>query len=217
MKRVWLIIAMCSVTLGLFAETREDFSTRRNELRVGWGDQLFESLMWHNPVQIATTLPETYTAVYHENYRHNQHIWAEYLWRFNYWFALGGMVDVSEVGWNDVTRNGQGTEIMRSKRKYFYNCVIMPNMRFTYFHHPNVNIYSSLGIGMDINGGTETNARGKKTDIGLAVNGTVVGVSANYDRWFMAVDLGGLTALKDKNTIFLAFSRMINVSIGVRF
>jgi hypothetical protein len=93
----------------------------------------------------------------------------------------------------------------------------MPTIRFTYFHHPYVNLYSGLGIGMDINGGTETNAYGFHNDIGAAINLTVFGVSANYDRWFAAVDFGGMYALKNKNTIFLLSSRMINVSIGARF
>ena len=127
------------------------------------------------------------------------------------------MVDLSEVHWDDVTRNGAGVEIARSKGHYFCNAVIMPTIRFTYFHHPNVNLYSGLGIGLDINGGTETNSLGKTTDFGAAINFTVFGVSANYDRWFWTVDFGGLYALRDANTIFMASSRIINVGLGVRF
>ena len=124
---------------------------------------------------------------------------------------------MSEVGWDDVTRNGVGAVVNTSKNHYFYNLVFMPTVRFTYFHHPYVNLYSGLGVGMDINGGTETNALGRNTDIGAAVNITVFGVSANYDRWFWTVDFGGLTALKNANTIFMACSRIINVSFGARF
>ena len=51
----------------------------------------------------------------------------------------------------------------------------------------------------------------------MALNLTLVGVSVSYDRWFMAFDFGGLTSLRDKNTIFMAMSRMMNASIGVRF
>ena len=173
--------------------------------------------MWHNPTSIVTNLPASWNQTYHENYRHHQHIWLEYQYRFNYWFSLGGMVDVSEVGWDIVTRNGQGTELARKRNNYFYNLVIMPTVRFTYFHHPNVNLYSGLGVGLDINGGTETNLKGKHTDVGAAVQITVIGVSANYDRWFFTFDLGGLTALKNTNAIYMACSRMLNVGIGARF
>ena len=46
---------------------------------------------------------------------------------------------------------------------------------------------------------------------------TVFGVSANYQRWFATMDFGGMTALKNTNTIYMALSRMINVSVGARF
>ena len=215
--KILLFIALLGVCSASFAETKWDHITWRNELRIGWGDQLFESLMWHNPTNIVTTMPATWQQVYHEDYRHNQHLWLEYQYRFSHWFSLGAMTDISEVGWNDVTRDGTGAEISRSDRKYFYNVVVMPTIRFTYYHHPNVNLYSGLGLGMNINGGTEINGQGKHTEIGMAINGTVFGVSANYDRWFGAVDFGGLTALRNANYIYMALSRMINVSIGVRF
>lgn len=201
----------------MMSETKWDHVNRRNEIRIGWGDQLFESLIWHNPTSITTTMPAEATYRYKERYRHNQHIWVEYQYRFKHWFSLGGMIDMSEVGWDIVTRNGQGTELARDKKNYFYNLVIMPTIRFTYFHHPNVNIYSGLGVGMDINGGTEVDGKGRHTAVGAAVNFTLVGVSANYDRWFCAFDLGGMYALKNANAIYMASSRIMNVSIGARF
>ena len=201
----------------MMSETKWDHINRRNELRIGWGDQLFESLVWHNPTSVTTTMPAEATYQYKERYRHHQHLWMEYQYRFKYWFSLGAMVDMSEVGWDVVTRNGQGTELARDKKNYFYNLVIMPTIRFTYFHHPNVNIYSGLGVGMDINGGTEVDGKGRHTALGAAVNLTLVGISANYDRWFCAFDLGGMYALKNANAIYMASSRIMNVSIGARF
>ena len=199
------------------AENKWTHITQRNELRIGWGDQLFESLIWHNPTSIITTMPDSYQQVYKENYSYNQHVWMEYQWRFTHWFSLGAMVDFSHVGWDEVTRNGKGAELNRKENQFFYNAVIMPTIRFTYFHHENVNFYSGLGIGLDINGGTETNALGNHTDVGAAINLTVFGISANYQRWFWTVDCGGLYALKNMNTIFLMSSRIVNVGMGVRF
>lgn len=218
MKKQILIffVLLCGVSSS-FAETKWDYLNWRSELRIGWGDQLFESLMWHNPTAITNTMPATYTQTYHESYRHRQHLWLEYQYRFTHWFSLGGMVDLSEVSWDDVKRNGAGVEVSRDPNHYFYNAVIMPTIRFTYYHHPNVNLYSGIGLGIDINGGTEKNGYGKTTEIGFAINGTVFGVSANYDRWFMTVDFGGLTALRNVNNIYMALSRIINVGVGVRF
>lgn len=208
---------LCSIAVVGFAENKWTHITQRNELRIGWGDQLFESLIWHNPTSIITTMPDSYQQVYKENYSYNQHVWMEYQWRFTHWFSLGAMVDFSHVGWDEVTRNGKGAELNRKEEQFFYNAVIMPTIRFTYFHHENVNFYSGLGIGLDINGGTETNALGNHTDVGAAINLTVFGISANYQRWFWTVDCGGLYALKNMNTIFLMSSRIVNVGMGVRF
>jgi hypothetical protein len=96
-----------------FAENKWTHITQRNELRIGWGDQLFESLIWHNPTSIITTMPDSYQQVYKENYSYNQHVWMEYQWRFTHWFSLGAMVDFSHVGWDEVTRNGKGAELNR--------------------------------------------------------------------------------------------------------
>ena len=208
---------LCSIAVVGSAENKWTHITQRNELRMGWGDQLFESLIWHNPTSIITTMPDSYQQVYKENYCYNQHVWMEYQWRFTHWFSLGAMVDFSHVGWDEVTRNGKGAELNRKEDQFFYNAVIMPTIRFTYFHHENVNFYSGLGVGLDINGGTETNADGHNTDVGAAVNLTVFGISANYQRWFWTVDCGGLYALKNANTIFLMSSRIVNVGMGVRF
>mgnify|MGYP002512701806 FL=1 len=208
---------LCSIAVVGSAENKWTHITQRNELRIGWGDQLFESLIWHNPTSITTTMPDSYQQVYKENYSYNQHVWMEYQWRFTHWFSLGAMVDFSHVGWDEVTRNGKGAELNRKEEQFFYNAVIMPTIRFTYFHHENVNFYSGLGIGLDINGGTETNAFGNHTDVGAAINLTVFGISANYQRWFWTVDCGGLYALKNMNTIFLMSSRIVNVGMGVRF
>lgn len=208
---------LCSIAVVGFAENKWTHITQRNELRIGWGDQLFESLIWHNPTSIITTMPDSYQQVYKENYSYNQHVWMEYQWRFTHWFSLGAMVDFSHVGWDEVTRNGKGAELNRKENQFFYNAVIIPTIRFTYFHHENVNFYSGLGIGLDINGGTETNALGNHTDVGAAINLTVFGISANYQRWFWTIDCGGLYALKNMNTIFLMSSRIVNVGMGVRF
>ena len=216
-NKFFFLLLLCSIAVVGSAENKWTYITQRNELRIGWGDQLFESLIWHNPTSIITTMPDSYQQVYKENYSYNQHVWMEYQWRFTHWFSLGAMVDFSHVGWDEVTRNGKGAELNRKEDQFFYNAVIMPTIRFTYFHHENVNFYSGLGVGLDINGGTETNALGNHTDVGAAINLTVFGISANYQRWFWTIDCGGLYALKNMNTIFLMSSRIVNVGMGVRF
>ena len=199
------------------AETKEQRMQWLHELRVGWGDQLFESLVWQNKPYIMTIMPETYQETNPENYHYYQHFWLEYQKRHNTWFSYGGMIDGSGVSWTNVTRNGKGNIVSQEAGHNFYNIVIMPTIRFTYLHHEYVNLYSGIGIGLGINGGTETNGLGHKTDAGMAINFSVIGISANYQRWFWAFEVGGLYSLKNANTIFLASSRILNASLGVRF
>ena len=218
MKRVFgvILVGLMSV-VAVNAETLLDRTYWKHEIRIGWGDQLFETLMWHQKATIVTTLDGMYVEGYHENFHYDQHLWAEYQYRVNDWFGFGGMVDLSEVHWDEVYRDGMGEDVMRDPGHYFYNLIFMPTARFTYFHHDYVNLYSGLGVGLGINGGTEMDIRGKKTDVGAAVDVIVLGMSANYKQWFFAVDVGGLYSLKNSNTIFLASSKMIRASIGMRF
>lgn len=216
-KKIFILIALCCIGLYVQAETKEARELMKHEVRLGWGDQLFETLIWHNPTNIIKTMPESYRYKYNENHRYFQHIWAEYQNRYLSWFSYGVMVDFGAVAWDEIMRNGRGQEMSRSKNHFFYNLTIMPTINFTYFHHEYVNLYSGLGIGMDINGGTESNAKGHKTDLSAAVNITILGVSANYNRWFWFFDYGGMYALKNRDTIFMAKSRMMNAGFGVRF
>ena len=48
-----------------------------HELRIGWGDQIFESIVWRSGLY-PTVLPEDYTIVNNENFRYIQHYYVEY-------------------------------------------------------------------------------------------------------------------------------------------
>lgn len=211
---IWLMLAAIAPVM---AETRIDRMVMPNEIRIGWGDMLFESLMWHNPTSVPQTMPEEWSNVYDEDFRHHQHLFLEYQYRVNYWLGVGLMTDLGEVDWNRVIRNGRGEEISREPGHYFYNISVMPTVRFTYLRTEYANFYSGLGIGLCVNGGTEYNSAGKTTDFGAAVNLTLLGLSVNYKRWFAAVEVGGLYGLKNANTVFMAGSRTFNASIGARF
>lgn len=215
-KLLFILIISLGFT-NLYAETKQDREFMRHELRIGWGDQLFESLVWHRSSHVVNTMPESYQTTYHENYHYDQHVWFEYQHRPNYWFSYGALADFSNVRWTDVVRDGKGREVSRDPGQNFYNILLMPTIRFTYLHHPNVNMYFGIGFGMGINGGSEKNTNGKKTDIGAAASISVIGLSANYQRWFWTLDLGGVYSLKNLNTIFLASSEIMRVGLGVRF
>ena len=57
-----------------------------HELRIGWGDQTFETLMWRNELH-PTVLPPEYQTTYDEHFRYTQHWFMEYLYNVNYWYT----------------------------------------------------------------------------------------------------------------------------------
>lgn len=207
---------LCSA-LPLMAEDKEHRSMNPHELRLGWGDQHFEHLVWHASPQPVNTLSSTYTAVYDENFRYTQHWFVEYQYRQNAWFSFGGLFDGSGVVWDKVTRNGLGDELSRDSNHSLYNIIIMPTVYFTYLHHKHVSLHSGLGVGMDINGGTETDFKGRKTVAAPALNLNLFGVSAGFGRWFAAVDLGAMISLTDGQHIYQFGGRLISASIGATF
>lgn len=218
-----LLMVLCLLCVPMCAESRTDVSERPDEVRIGWGDQMFETLMWQNPTT-QTIIPENpyfpptdLRETRKEKYRYSQHLFVEYSHHFNHWFSLGAMVDASGFSWDIVTRDGTGAVLNRVGREYCYNVVIMPTFRFTYLWHPNVNLYSGLGLGLDVNGGTEVDIDGKHTEVGAAVNFTILGCSVNYKRYFAAVEYGGLYALRNFDYIYMMKSRMFTASVGVRF
>lgn len=197
-------------------ELYEEIVSMPHEIRVGCGDAFFEALAWHsNPY--AQLLPESYTAVYNEDYRYTQHLFCEYLYNLSYWYSIGGMVDYSGVLWDEVTRNGQGKELQRVADKQFHNIVIMPVVRFSYWHTEYISLYSALGLGVNINTGTEIDYKGRETAVALAANITLLGIRIGKKHFFGSLELGGMSSLMSTNEIYMLGSRLFTASLGYRF
>lgn len=209
-----VLVLLCT---GLRAETKEDVLTRRHEVSVSWSDQIFESFNWRNPAYIVNNMDESVRLTKKENYRYTQHWAVNYQYRLKNWLGLGLMFDASACLWDNVTRSGKGIETGRVKNQNFANIAIVPTVRFTYVHHKYVNVYSGIGVGVNFNTGTERNAWGKTTEYSGALNLTFVGVSANYDRWFAAFELGGLYAAQGGQNVYMLNSRLFTIGLGMRF
>jgi len=189
----------------------------KHEIRVGWGDQMFESIVWHATAQPIGLLPESKTINYNENYRRLQHSFLEYSYTFSPHFSLGLMFDFSGVKWDNVTVNGVGEELERQQNRCFYNIIAMPTMRVNYFLKRYVSFYSGIGAGMNVNTGTETDIDGRKTEFAPALYLDIFSVKAKYKYVFAAADFGGLISMRDINNVYLCGSRMFSVSVGVNF
>jgi len=223
MQRKWLFLAFLLLLLPIkmAAETREERDSLKHEIRLGWGDQMFENLTWQVTAPV-TVLPESgylhpgdFRQMRSEQYRYTQHWFAEYQYRVNRWFGVGFMFDGSGVLWKDVVRDGYGKEI-ESTDHNFYNLLFLPTARFTYYNQKYISLYSSVGLGLDVNGGTEKNMYGKTVDYGFAFSAALLGISANYQRWFWNFEYGGTYAMRTANDVFLLKSRMFTLSFGIR-
>ena len=186
-----------------------------HELRVGWGDQMFETMAWHN-TGYYTGLPEDYQEAYNENYRYTQHYFIEYLYSLNYWYSFGLMVDYSGVIWDQVWRNGKGKELDRLENRAFHNIAIVPTVNFSYFQHDYVSLYSAFGVGVNVNTGTELDYKNRQTVAAPVVNITLLGLCVGKGRWYGALEVGGMLSLNGKDELYMLGSRLFTASIGVR-
>ena len=187
-----------------------------HHLRVGWGDQMFETLIWRE-LGHYNVLPPDYEASYDENFRYTQHWFVEYLYRLNYRYSFGLLMDYSGVVWDNVLRNGRGTVLQRETNKSFHNITFVPTVRFSYHRWDYVSLYSAIGAGLNINTGTELDYKGRKTAVAPAVNITLLGVCAGKGRWYGAVEVGGMFSLNNSEEVYMLGSRIITASVGVRF
>ncbi len=194
---------------------RHSYDSIPHELRVGWGDQMFETLMWHNE-GYPIVLPSSYQANYKGHFRYTQHWFVEYLYNVNYWYALGVQIDYSGVLWDQVLRNGRGVEMDRDRNHNFHNIAIIPTVRFSYFHGEYTSIYSSIGVGVNINTGSELDYKMRYTTAAPVVNISLVGLRIGKGRYYGLFELGGMISLVNSNEVYMLGSRIFTTSFGVR-
>ncbi len=177
--------------------------TSRHEVRIGWGDMLYETWMWHDNYRT-------------EHYRYTGHLFSEYQYYLKPWFSLGGQLDYEQVWW-DQTMEGNRVLENPIQDVTFYNITILPMMRFTYCRRNYFAMYSSLGLGMTINGGTETDMKGRHTACSPAWSVTLLGFKAGGNHLFGTVEVGFLNALAGRNYIYMVGSRLVSASVGYSF
>lgn len=203
-----LLISICLVAgLSVWArETRESsvlvWDSLRHEVRLGYGDPLFESATKYEITHIGKPNTEVLYLT--------GHLFAEYQYSWLWWLSTGMQVDFNSMGWRDL-RDPAPTH-------NYYNLSFLPTIRFSYYRHPWVTLYSSAFVGLTINGGTETDpVRHKKTICYPGFGITALGVQVGHKGFFGTVEIGGLCGLQNKNDIVMLMSRIFSISIGYRF
>lgn len=202
MKRIgWILVCLVLSLSDVCALTKEEYM--HHELRVGWGDMLFETSQWHTTTRT-------------NHYRYTGHVFAEYQYFFRPWFSLGGQVDYEQVWWDVFKQKNLILEQPLTDRT-FYNVSVLPTLRFTYYHHPYVNIYFALSFGITVNGGSEKDMKERYTAVAPGWDITFLGVKAGKDHWFGTIEIGGLNALTGRNYIYMVGSRIFTASVGCSF
>lgn len=202
MKKILLVI--CLIPLACWAKsTPMQWDSLRHEVRVGWGDPIFESAMKYEFPHLGKPNTDvTYLT---------GHFFAEYQYYWLPWLSTGMIVDYTGMGWRDRQEETQANHC-------YYDLSILPTVRFTYFHHPWVKLYSAVMVGLTINGGTEWDpVRNTKTVCYPGVGITALGVQVGQKGFYGAVELGGLSALLNLKDVVLLSSRMWTISFGYKF
>lgn len=206
MKRTIIFIFTLCFSLSMAAMTKDSICLAHHEVRIGWGDMQFETAMYH---------ADHYTG----NYRYTGHLFATYQYRFLPWLSAGLNFDYEHVLWqksmDDVPFADCPKELKTNAN--FFNICFIPQVRFTYYWSKYVNLYSGIGIGLLINGGSELNFRGQKTALAPVLELTALGVQVGDNHWFGTVELGGLNAASSLTDFYMLGSRIFSASIGYRF
>lgn len=203
MRRILLITIFCISTLLVSASSQSAWDGLQHEVRVGWGDPIFESAMKYELPHISKANTDvTYLT---------GHFFAEYQYHCLSWLSTGMIVDYSGEGWHDKRETDH-------RNHNCYNVSILPTIRFTYYRTSWVSLYSAIMAGVTINGGTEySHVTHQKTICYPGVGLTALGVQVGQKGFYGAAEIGGLSALKSMNDIALFSSRMLTVSFGYKF
>jgi len=190
----------------------------RNELRIGIGGTGFERTYFPNSVHMNyTDRPATATYLEKQNHKYIPHLFIEYDYTLLPWLSLGGQVDFSGFSWDNHYYRGGSNVIIMTEPQNCYNIVIQALCRFNWLRRKHMMLYSGIGLGADINTGTEVDPYGKTTICGIAFTPVLIGISAGAGHWFGSFEVSGLNAMKDPSQILLLGGRMFSLSAGFRF
>jgi len=163
-------------------------------IRAGWGDMMFESAVW-------------YANSTNFNYKYTGHFFGEFQYPIVRWFGVGFKADWSKVSWETALPGEHN----------FHNISMIPEARFTYYRKGRVEMYSGIGVGLNINTGTEVDWKERTTVCAPVIDLTLYGISVGCEHWFCSFDIGGLNAFRNiKKEIYMFGSRIFSVSVGYR-
>lgn len=218
MKRFFLsFFALTVLGVGLSAaDISSDSLKCRQEIRLGIGDMMFETLVWNNQIHKQYASASAYLFPEKRDYWYLPHISGEYSYHILPWLSVGAVLDFQMTGWNTYVYDGRN-ELVECRKENFTNLCIMPLARFNYFRREHVGLYSAITVGIDFNGGTEVDGFGHHTRAGLATDLRLIGVTAGNGHWWGFAELGGIFAMRNPRNLFLVGSELVKCGVSYKF
>ena len=215
MKRILTILVLTILSAAAAAAAGSDGSGR-HQVRLGWGDMLFETLAFHPSATLQYPNPEALPAAFSSDQRHDYgytgHIFAGYYHRLTKVVSVGGDLDFEGIFWKETTFDRYRVPTGPSKSVRNYNLTILPGVQLTYLDTEWVRMYSGIGAGillaMDNDGGFE---------VAPALNLNLVSVQVGKGHWYGALELGMLNALLGASKVYMAGSRLVSVSLNYKW
>lgn len=192
MRRI-LLISLLLGTLTLCRAEAFNPPPRHHQVRLGWGDPLFETLAFHEGASVSDPSARTY------GFGYTGHFFAEYQYRFNRVVSTGIQTDIEGIFWKQ-------TPGVPSRN---YNLSILPTLRLTFLNTRYVQLYGGLAVGLLI--AFDNTGRAEAAPV---VNLTPLGVQVGKGPWSGSLELGGMTALRNADTIYMLGSRLISLSVN---
>ncbi len=206
MKKNMLMLAtmatLLCVAVPAMAESKDDRATCPHEVRIGVGDAFADKEFYGHSGYYYGEAKSVYR---NEFYLPN--LFAEYQYRINHWLGIGVQVNTMWMGWQK--QNGSQWDT-----KKYGHFEVMPTVRFTYFHHEWVNLYSSVALGYY--GGIEQTGSRCDYASGIAFDFCALGVSVGRNHFFGTFEAGMLNGGSFSGNSQI-LSKIMSFSLGYRF
>lgn len=187
----------------------------RHSVSFVMSDAIWESVNYHDKAELDYTLSNpNFTYTDKNNYAHTPHFTLEYAYRMSSWFELALQTNFQLTSWDLIEMTGS---TVQRTRNCFYNLSFIPEARFIYLRREWVEMHSGLGVGLDINGGSEVFPHKGHSVNSLAFDLNYVGVAVGHGHWYGTFDLGGTFALLNTSTLFMFSSRIFRLGVTYRF
>lgn len=178
----------------------------RHQLRLGWGDPLFETLAFHEGASSTGEFVRTHDFCY------TGHFFVEYQYRLTKVVSLGIQTDLEGIFWKETKTDIYRNPVGPASSTRNYDLSFIPTFRLTFLDTPWVQLYAGGGVGLMM---AFDNAR--NLELAPVLSLTPFAVQVGKGPWSGTLELGGLTSLKNANRIYMFGSRLVSVSINYRW